>query len=131
MLILVFNAAESCHQMAQLFPEHVIRHYQYLRDSIPDLVPQQIKVRVTWKNIFSICSSSEPQRLAQVIATSSVAEVMVNSAELRANTKCCSAESSASFFTIKQMFSFRALCFFDLYFSNFFTAELLEDCVSA
>ena len=44
-LILVFNAAQFCPKMAQLFPEHVIRHYQYLRDSIPGLVPQHIKVR--------------------------------------------------------------------------------------
>nr|XP_018670091.1 integrator complex subunit 4 [Ciona intestinalis] len=43
-LILVFNAAESCPSMTQLFPEHVVRHYQYLRDSIPDLVPQNIKL---------------------------------------------------------------------------------------
>uniref|UniRef100_H2YBP5 Integrator complex subunit 4 n=1 Tax=Ciona savignyi TaxID=51511 RepID=H2YBP5_CIOSA len=43
-LILVFNAAESCPSMTQQFPEHVIRHYQYLRDSIPELVPQNIKL---------------------------------------------------------------------------------------
>jgi len=45
-LILVFNAAESCSAMAQLFPEHVIRHYQYLKDSIPELVPQVLKVGI-------------------------------------------------------------------------------------
>lgn len=43
-LILIFNAAKLCPQMSQLFPEYVTRHYQYLSDSIPDLVPQGIKM---------------------------------------------------------------------------------------
>lgn len=38
-LILVFNAAVHCHTIPPLFPQHVFRHYAYLRDTLPDLVP--------------------------------------------------------------------------------------------
>ena len=38
-LILVFNAAQSAPTMCQLFPDHISRHYRYLRDTLPDLVP--------------------------------------------------------------------------------------------
>lgn len=38
-LILVFNAAVRCHTIPPLFPQHVFRHYTYLRDTLPDLVP--------------------------------------------------------------------------------------------
>ncbi|GFR90523.1 integrator complex subunit 4-like [Elysia marginata] len=38
-LILVFNAAALSPSMVPLFPEHTRRHYQYLRSSLPDLVP--------------------------------------------------------------------------------------------
>lgn len=40
LLILVFNAAASCPTMMPLFEEHTLRHYSYLRDSFPNLVPQ-------------------------------------------------------------------------------------------
>ncbi|XP_064638724.1 integrator complex subunit 4-like [Lineus longissimus] len=39
-LILVFNAAKNCPTMLPLFPDHTVRHYAYLRDSQPDMVPQ-------------------------------------------------------------------------------------------
>ena len=38
-LLIVFNAAERCPTMAPLFPDHVLLHYRYLRDTLPDLVP--------------------------------------------------------------------------------------------
>nr|XP_039261782.1 integrator complex subunit 4-like [Styela clava] len=60
-LILVFNAAELCPKMTQIFPEHVVRHYQYLRDSIPDLVPQEIKL-TTFANGDESCMNSPPRR---------------------------------------------------------------------
>lgn len=60
-LILVFNAAENCSKMAQLFPDHVVRHYQYLRDSIPNLVPQQIKL-TTFASGDEVCLHSPPRR---------------------------------------------------------------------
>ncbi|KOB69123.1 Integrator complex subunit 4 [Operophtera brumata] len=38
-LILVLNAAQHCTTMLPLFEEHTIRHYAYLRDTMPHLVP--------------------------------------------------------------------------------------------
>ncbi|KAM9317897.1 integrator complex subunit 4 [Pholidichthys leucotaenia] len=38
-LVLVFNAAQSCPTMASLFSDHTYRHYAYLRDSLSHLVP--------------------------------------------------------------------------------------------
>ncbi|XP_023648280.1 integrator complex subunit 4 isoform X1 [Paramormyrops kingsleyae] len=39
-LVLVFNAAQSCPTMTALFSDHTLRHYAYLRDSLSHLVPQ-------------------------------------------------------------------------------------------
>lgn len=39
LLILVFNAARHCPTMLQLFEEHTIKHYSYLRVTLPSLVP--------------------------------------------------------------------------------------------
>ena len=49
-LILVFNAAVCCHTIPPLFPQHVFRHYTYLRDTLPDLIPA-IRVSI----IFHCC----------------------------------------------------------------------------
>ncbi|XP_069683725.1 integrator complex subunit 4 [Periplaneta americana] len=38
-LILVFNSAQHCPTMLQLFEEHTLKHYSYLRDTMPNLVP--------------------------------------------------------------------------------------------
>ncbi|OQR67888.1 integrator complex subunit 4-like [Tropilaelaps mercedesae] len=38
-LIVVFNAAAGCATMLPLLEEHTLRHYIYLRDSMPHLVP--------------------------------------------------------------------------------------------
>ena len=38
-LILVFNATAKSSTMLAMFPDHTNRHYAYLRDSQPDLVP--------------------------------------------------------------------------------------------
>ena len=38
--ILIFNAATNCPTIRSLLPEHTKRHYDYLRDSLPDLVPE-------------------------------------------------------------------------------------------
>lgn len=39
-LILVFNAAKGCPTMSTLFDEKFVRHYHYLRDTIPQFVPE-------------------------------------------------------------------------------------------
>ncbi|XP_054152936.1 integrator complex subunit 4-like [Oppia nitens] len=39
-LIVVFNAAKECTTMTDLFEEHICKHYFYLRDTYPTLVPQ-------------------------------------------------------------------------------------------
>ena len=41
-LILVFNATAKSPTMLAMFPDHTNRHYAYLRDSQPDLVPQLV-----------------------------------------------------------------------------------------
>ncbi|XP_039300674.1 integrator complex subunit 4-like, partial [Nilaparvata lugens] len=38
-LILVFNAAQHCPTMVQLFEDVTVQHYSYLRSTIPQLVP--------------------------------------------------------------------------------------------
>lgn len=38
-VILVFNATVDSPTMISMFPNHTRRHYSYLRDSHPDLVP--------------------------------------------------------------------------------------------
>ena len=38
-LVLVFNAATGNRTALPMFQEHTWRHYTYLRDSIPDMVP--------------------------------------------------------------------------------------------
>ncbi|XP_023947940.1 integrator complex subunit 4 [Bicyclus anynana] len=38
-LILVLNAAQHCTTMLPLFEEHTVKHYTYLRDTMPHLVP--------------------------------------------------------------------------------------------
>ncbi|KAL5476193.1 hypothetical protein EMCRGX_G026108 [Ephydatia muelleri] len=38
-LILVFNAARQCPTIPPLFPRHVFRHYSYLKDTLPALIP--------------------------------------------------------------------------------------------
>ncbi|KAG6455584.1 integrator complex subunit 4 [Manduca sexta] len=39
-LILVLNAAQHCTTMLPLFEEHTVKHYTYLRDTMPHFVPQ-------------------------------------------------------------------------------------------
>ncbi|KAJ8680914.1 hypothetical protein QAD02_016701 [Eretmocerus hayati] len=39
-LVLIFNAAAYCPSMHSLFTHHAVKHYHYLRDTIPDLVPR-------------------------------------------------------------------------------------------
>lgn len=38
-LLLIFNAAVNCPSIMSLLEEHTIRHYRYLRDTIPNLIP--------------------------------------------------------------------------------------------
>ena len=38
-LVLVFNAATGNRTALPMFQEHTWRHYTYLRDSIPNMVP--------------------------------------------------------------------------------------------
>lgn len=39
-LILIFNAATHCPSMHSLFTHHAVKHYHYLRDTMPHLVPR-------------------------------------------------------------------------------------------
>jgi len=52
-LILVFNAAQNCPTMLQLFEEHTLKHYSYLRDTMPNLVPA-LKVSLNFSVIYVI-----------------------------------------------------------------------------
>lgn len=44
-LILIFNAAKNSPTMIALFEEHTLKHYRYLRDTMPNFVPH-LKVRL-------------------------------------------------------------------------------------
>ena len=48
--ILVFNATVKCPAVASLLPEHTKRHFDYLRDSLPELVPELRKDVRCWTN---------------------------------------------------------------------------------
>ena len=37
---LVFNATTKCPSIRSLLPPHAKQHYNYLRDSLPDLIPE-------------------------------------------------------------------------------------------
>lgn len=37
---MVFNAAASCPTMMTMFEDYTWQHYTYLRESLPDLVPE-------------------------------------------------------------------------------------------
>ncbi|XP_072034056.1 integrator complex subunit 4-like [Amphiura filiformis] len=39
-MVLIFNSASKSPTMMSLFPEYTMRHYSYLRDSLPHLVPE-------------------------------------------------------------------------------------------
>ncbi|XP_031778632.1 integrator complex subunit 4 [Nasonia vitripennis] len=39
-LVLIFNAAAHCPSMHSLFTHHAVKHYHYLRDTMPHLVPR-------------------------------------------------------------------------------------------
>lgn len=39
-LMLVFNSAVECPTVLTMFQDHTWRHYHYLQDSLPDLVPK-------------------------------------------------------------------------------------------
>lgn len=49
-LILIFNSAVKSPMMVSMFPDYALRHYSYLRDSIPDLVPD---VPVRWLELIT------------------------------------------------------------------------------
>ncbi|XP_064880591.1 integrator complex subunit 4-like isoform X4 [Oncorhynchus nerka] len=51
-LVLVFNAAQSCPTMTALFSDHTFRHYTYLRDSLSHLVPPLRMLEETYKRVF-------------------------------------------------------------------------------
>lgn len=53
-LILVFNAAQKCPNMLQLFEEHTLRHYSYIRDTMPNLVPHLKVVSFCLTKIFPL-----------------------------------------------------------------------------
>jgi integrator complex subunit 4 len=54
-LILVFNAAKDCVTMFDLFEKHTIRHYFYLRDTYPLLVPHLL---ILDTDVNKICSNN-------------------------------------------------------------------------
>ena len=39
-MILILNASKLCQSLSQFFPPFVARHYSYLRDVYPKLVPK-------------------------------------------------------------------------------------------
>ncbi|PRD20942.1 UNVERIFIED_CONTAM: ints4 [Trichonephila clavipes] len=74
-LILVFNAASNCPVMLSLFDEYTRKHYSYLKDTFPHLVPQ-LKLRNVTSIPAGIESSDEHSRkfLNQVLERVAAAE---------------------------------------------------------
>ena len=50
-LILVFNAAKNSPTMPTLLPDHTLRHYMYIRDTLPEHVPS-LRVRYSTHKIY-------------------------------------------------------------------------------
>jgi integrator complex subunit 4 len=50
-LVLVFNAAAGNRTALPMFQEHTWRHFTYLRDSIPELVPD-LKVQIMYTSVL-------------------------------------------------------------------------------
>ena len=59
-LLLVFNATVACPTMISLFPDYAVRHYNYLRDTIPHLVPK-LQVSMLIFNSFTFFSIHSPK----------------------------------------------------------------------
>ncbi|GBM31165.1 Integrator complex subunit 4 [Araneus ventricosus] len=74
-LILVFNAAANCPVMLSLFDEYTQKHYSYLKDTFPHLVPQ-LKLRNVSAAPADLESSDEHSRkfLNQVLERVAAAE---------------------------------------------------------
>uniref|UniRef100_A0A1B6E309 Integrator complex subunit 4 n=1 Tax=Clastoptera arizonana TaxID=38151 RepID=A0A1B6E309_9HEMI len=58
-LILVFNAAQHCPTMLQLFEETTVKHYGYLRDTMPNFVPP-LKLGSQISMEFKVLPASTP-----------------------------------------------------------------------
>ena len=50
-LILVFNAAKNSPTMPTLLPDHTLRHYMYIRDTLPEHVPS-LRVRYRTHKVY-------------------------------------------------------------------------------
>ncbi|KAG8199519.1 hypothetical protein JTE90_009365 [Oedothorax gibbosus] len=74
-LILVFNAASKCPVMLSLFDEYTQKHYSYLKDTFPHLVPH-LKLRYSSAASVNVESSDEHSRkfLNQVLERVAAAE---------------------------------------------------------
>ncbi|GIY87435.1 integrator complex subunit 4 [Caerostris darwini] len=74
-LILVFNAASNCPVMLSLFDDYTQKHYSYLKDTFPHLVPQ-LKLRNVSATPADVESSDEHSRkfLNQVLERVAAAE---------------------------------------------------------
>ena len=53
-LVLIFSAAAGSPTMLPLFPDHILNHYAYLRNTMPDLVPQ---LKVKFIILYSVYES--------------------------------------------------------------------------
>jgi len=69
-LILIFNAAKSCSTMVTMFDDKVIRHYHYLRDTLPLLVP---KLSILGQETITPCAGSSSSN------TLSTSEIVLSS----------------------------------------------------
>ncbi|XP_065337471.1 integrator complex subunit 4 [Cloeon dipterum] len=81
-LILVFNAAQKCPNMLQLFEEHTLRHYSYLRDTMPNLVPH-LKLQME----ASIGRHSNQELSAAVTHTTNFMDALLERLECAHNVK--------------------------------------------
>lgn len=66
-LILVLNAAQHCPTMIDLFEQHTLRHYSYLRDTMPSLVPVLKLADNTNSTVKRELGPSESQQFLETI----------------------------------------------------------------
>lgn len=65
-MILVLNAAQHCPTMLDLFEQHTLRHYSYLRDTMPNLVPM-LKLADTCTTVKHEVGPTESKKFLETI----------------------------------------------------------------
>ncbi|XP_065887040.1 integrator complex subunit 4-like isoform X2 [Dysidea avara] len=90
-LVLIFSATEHCSTLPALFPSHVFRHYDYLSDSLPDIVPRLNAMRSADRRSCDPSSSSVTEKFLHktLVRISAVASSTVSSCDAHQVMEMC------------------------------------------